>query len=125
MRCTVLDSPARIRARPRRRRRRAVGVSSAFVCAATRPGRRLPDQPLKVLILLDHRFHSYSPGAAIADIRLWLTRLGDWEKLAVVTDHDWLTTTVNDIAWMGSGKIRTFAPDAIDEARDWLVQTTH
>ena len=86
--------------------------------------RRLPDQPLRVLILLDQRFHSYSPGAAIADIRLWLNRLGDWEKLAVVTDHDPITTTVNDLAWMGSGKIRTFAPDAIAAAKDWLVDTT-
>jgi hypothetical protein len=86
--------------------------------------RRLPDQPLKVLVLLDQRFRSYSPGAAIADIRLWLTRLGDWEKLAVVTDHDAITTTVNDLSWMGSGKIRTFAPAAIDTAKDWLASTT-
>jgi hypothetical protein len=82
--------------------------------------RRLPDQPLKVLILLDQRFHSYSPGAAVADIRLWLTRLGDWEKLAVVTDHDWITTTVNDLAWMGSGTIRTFPPSELDMAKTWL-----
>lgn len=86
--------------------------------------RRLPDQPLKVLILLDQRFHSYSPGAALADIRLWLTRLGDWEKLAVVTDHDGITTLVNDLAWMGSGTIRTFRPNEIDTAKGWLVETT-
>jgi hypothetical protein len=84
--------------------------------------RRLPDQPLKVLMLLDQRFRSYSPGAALADVRLWLTRLGDWEKLAVVTDHDAITATVNDLGWMGSGTIRTFPPVGIAEAKQWLVQ---
>ena len=63
--------------------------------------RRLPDQPLKVLVLLDQRFNYYSPGAALADVRVWLTRLGDWEKLAVVTDHNAITNTVNEFGWMG------------------------
>jgi len=83
--------------------------------------RRLPDLPLRLLFLLDDRFESYAPGAVIQDIKLWLEHLGDWTKVAVVTDHDWITNSVLDLSRLGSGKIRTFPPAELDAAKSWLV----
>jgi len=84
--------------------------------------RRLPDRPLRLLFLLDDRFESYAPGAVIQDIKLWLEHLGDWTKVAVVTDHDWITNSVLDLSRLGSGKIRTFPPAELDAAKSWLVR---
>jgi len=84
--------------------------------------RRLPDLPLRLLFLLDDRFESYAPGAVIQDIKLWLEHLGDWTKVAVVTDHDWITNSVLDLSRLGSGKIRTFPPAELDAAESWLVR---
>jgi len=84
--------------------------------------RRLPDLPLRLLFLLDDRFESYAPGAVIQDIKLWLEHLGDWTKVAVVTDHDWITNSVLDLSRLGSGKIRTFPPAELDAAKSWLVR---
>lgn len=82
--------------------------------------RRLPDQPLRLLFLLDDRFESYAPGAVVQDIKLWLEHLGDWSKLAVVTNHDGVVNTVKGVSWLGSGRIRTFPPEELDDAKTWL-----
>jgi hypothetical protein len=82
--------------------------------------RRLPDLPLRLLFLLDDRFESYAPGAVIQDLKLWLEHLGDWTKLAVVTDHDWISNSVLDLSRLGSGKIRTFPSAELDVAKAWL-----
>ncbi len=74
------------------------------------------------MFLLDDRFEGYAPGAVVQDVKLWLEHLGYWSKLAVVTDHDWITNTVLDLSWFGSGKIRTFPPADLDSARDWLAR---
>ena len=84
--------------------------------------RRLQDLPLRLLFLLDDRFESYAPGAVVQDVRLWLEHLGDWVKLAVVTDHDWVTNSVLDLSRLGSGHIRTFPPAELDSAKEWLAR---
>jgi hypothetical protein len=84
--------------------------------------RRLPDRPLRLLFLLDDRFESYVLGAVVQDVKLWLEHLGDWVKLAVVTDHDWITNSVLDLSRLGSGRIRTFPPTELDSAKEWLAR---
>jgi hypothetical protein len=82
--------------------------------------RCLPDRPLRLLFLGDDRFEGLAPGAVVQDIKLWLEHLGDWSKIAVVADHDWVTNSVLDLSRLGSGKLRTFPPAELDSAKDWL-----
>ena len=83
--------------------------------------RRLPDQPIRVLLLLDERFDSVAPGAVAQDVKLWLDRLGDWNKIAIVTNHEWVTNAVAQLSWLGSGTIRAFPLAERDAARYWLA----
>ena len=50
----------------------------------------------------------------------WLEHLGDWTRIAVVTDHGWINNAVLDLSRLGSGKIRTFAPAELEVAKAWL-----
>jgi hypothetical protein len=84
--------------------------------------RRAPDQPIRLLLLADERFESVAAGAVLQDVKLWLDRLGDWNKIAVVTDHDWITNTVGQFSWLGSGTIRVFPVAEVDVAKAWLAR---
>lgn len=86
--------------------------------------RRLPDQALRVLILLDDRFESLAPGAVVADIKLWMEHHGDWDKIAVVTDHEWITRAVDAYPDFGSVTIRSFPTADLAAAQDWVGSPT-
>jgi hypothetical protein len=64
---------------------------------------------------------SYSPGAMWSDTRLWARNLRAWERVAVVSDADWLENAVKAFGWMMPGEVRVFDDDDEDEARAWLA----
>jgi hypothetical protein len=83
--------------------------------------RRLPDQPLRMLVLLDERFDKVTPGAAVQDIKLWLEHRGDWQRIAVVTDHEWITRAVDDLGSLGSDRVRCFPVSELEAATVWVA----
>lgn len=82
--------------------------------------RRLPDQPLRLLVLLDDRFEKLTPGAAVQDVKLWAEHRGDWDRIAVVTDHDWIIRAVAELAALGSETLRCFPTSELSEAEVWV-----
>lgn len=83
--------------------------------------RRLPDQPLRMLVLLDDRFDKVTPGAAIQDIKLWVEHRGDWQKIAVVTDHEWIHRVVDDVGALGPDRLRAFPTSELEAAEAWVA----
>ena len=64
------------------------------------------------------------PGALIEDIKLELD-LGIrhrevWERIAVVTDLDWMWRAFQLFSWMVPGEMRLFHEGEIDLAKNWL-----
>ena len=45
-----------------------------------------------------------------------------WERIAVVSDKDWVHVTVDAFAWMVPGRIRTFPVSRRDDAVAWLAE---
>jgi len=66
---------------------------------------------------------SYSPGAMWADTKLWAGNLRAWNRVAIVSDADWLENAVKAFGWMMPGKVKVFDDDDIEEAKAWLVGT--
>ena len=64
---------------------------------------------------------SYSPGAMWADTRLWAANLRAWNRIAIVSDADWLEKGVKTFGWMMPGEVRVFDDDDVDDAKAWLV----
>lgn len=83
--------------------------------------RALPDQPLRMLVLLDDRFEKLTPGAAVQDIKLWLEHRGDWVKIAVVTDHEWISRAVEEFSGVVADRLRRFATSELDAAESWVA----
>lgn len=42
-----------------------------------------------------------------------------WERLAVVTDKDWMRNAITAFAWVIPGEIRVFEPDELEQAKAW------
>ncbi len=49
------------------------------------------------------------------------SELKAWEKVAVVSDKDWLKHTVKAFAWMIPGDVRVFGLDQLDDAKAWAA----
>lgn len=64
---------------------------------------------------------SYSPGAMWADTKLWAGNLRAWNRIAIVSDADWLESAVKAFGWMMPGKVRVFDDDDVQDAKAWLV----
>lgn len=77
--------------------------------------------PVRLLYVLGEDFESYSPGAMWSDTRLWAGHRNAWERVAVVTDVDWVENGIKAFSWLMPGKIRVFDDDEVDKAKLWLV----
>jgi hypothetical protein len=75
---------------------------------------------VRLLYVLDEHT-SFSPGALFADAKFGVGHLKGWEKLAVVSDADWLENSIKAFGWMMPGEVRVFDDDDLDEATSWLA----
>jgi SpoIIAA-like len=76
---------------------------------------------VRLLYVLGEDFESYSPGAAWADTKLWAQNLKAWQKVAIVSDADWLENSVKAFGWLVPGEFKVFETDDIDDAKEWLA----
>jgi hypothetical protein len=81
----------------------------------------LKRREVRLLYILGEEFDSFSRGAAWADTKLWAKNLKGWERVAVVSDADWLEHAVNAFGWLVPGEVKVFETDDLDEAKAWLV----
>jgi SpoIIAA-like len=63
----------------------------------------------------------YKPGAVWADPKMWFKDLKGWERLAIVSDADWLENAVAAFGWLGPGEVMVFESDDVRDAEQWLV----
>ena len=47
-----------------------------------------------------------------------------WQRLALVTDKDWVRHAASAFGWLASGELRLFEPSQRDNARAWLAETS-
>jgi hypothetical protein len=92
-------------------------VLAPAIDRATAGGRKA-----RLLIELAAGFDGYDPGAVAADASLGIGHLGSFERVAVVTDHDWLRAAVNVFGVLIPGDVRLFRVDAADAAQAWISE---
>jgi hypothetical protein len=42
-----------------------------------------------------------------------------WERMAVVTDKDWMRNAIAAVGWLVPGEIRVFEPGELEDAKTW------
>lgn len=77
---------------------------------------------IRFLYVLGDDFDGYSGGAMWDDAKLGMEHLRKWERIAVVTDVDWVEHAVKAFGWMIPGKVKRFDDDELDDAREWITE---
>jgi len=76
---------------------------------------------LRLLYQLGEDFDGFEAGALWEDAKVGLSHLSAWERIAVVTDVDWLRTATKVFGFAMPGEVRVFSNAEIDGAREWLA----
>jgi hypothetical protein len=79
-------------------------------------------QKLKVLYHVSKDFDSYELKAMFDDAKVGFEFWSNWEKIAVVSDVEWIVASVKIFSFMLPGEIRTFSNDELEEAKEWLLK---
>jgi len=69
-------------------------------------------------------FRGLDLGALWEDVKaagsVGLKGRSSWERIAVVTDKDWMRHAISGFGWLSPGELRVFEPGQLDEAKTWL-----
>ena len=76
---------------------------------------------LNILFVAGDDFKTFTPGAIWDDAKFGLMHLTDFQRIAIVTDVDWLEAGAKFFGPLVPGRLHVFDLDELDEAKDWVV----
>lgn len=77
---------------------------------------------VRLLYVIGDGFKGYSGGAAWEDAKVGMKHLTSFERIAVVTDVDWIETMIKAFGFALPGEVRVFDDDDLSEARGWISE---
>ncbi len=78
-------------------------------------------QKIRCFYELGPEFTGFDPGAMWEDFKLGIGHIAGWERIAVVTDVDWIKHVMNAFRFVMPGEIRLFGTSQAAEARRWIA----
>lgn len=81
-------------------------------------------QPGKVRLYyqIDSGFSGIEPGAVWDDFKVGMEHILRWERIAVVTDVDWIRHTIRAFSFVIPGVTRIFSLEEMAQARKWILE---
>jgi len=67
-------------------------------------------------------FQGYDPGAMWDDAKLGFSHFLSWERLALVTDVDWVKHSVKLFGFLMPAQLRVFPRAEAATAREWIIE---
>lgn len=77
---------------------------------------------VRLLYVIDDAFKGFSGGAAWEDAKVGMKHLTSFERVAVVTDVDWIEKSVKAFGFALPGEVRVFDDDDLEDARKWISE---
>jgi hypothetical protein len=77
---------------------------------------------VRFLYHLGDGFSGFDAGAAWDDTRLGLKHLSGWERMAVVSDVEWIRAAVKIFGLAIPGQVRVFRNSELAEAKRWIAE---
>jgi hypothetical protein len=90
-------------------------VLAPAVERATAGGRKA-----RLLLELGARFEGYDSSAMLADSTLGIGHLTSFERIAVVTDAEWVRRAIQLFGGLIPGEVRLFADAEAQDAQTWI-----
>ena len=77
---------------------------------------------VRLLYVVGEDFQGYSGGAAWEDAKVGMKHLSDFDRVAIVTDVDWIENMAKAFGFAMPGEVRVFDGDDLDDAREWISE---
>ena len=68
-------------------------------------------------------FTGMDPGAMWADFKVGVEHLLRWERVAVITDIEWIRRTMSAFSFLVPGDVKLFTVSDASKARDWITES--
>ena len=82
-------------------------------------------EKVRLAIVIGQDFERFEAGAMWEDLKFGfgsgITHLSSWEKMALVSDADWVRHAMGFFGWMVPGEARVFPLAELEDARAWLA----
>jgi len=75
---------------------------------------------VRILFHLGPEFTGYSMGAMWDDTKMGLEHMLSWEKLAIVSDKEWIRHLSKFFGFMAPHLLKVYSNDQLDEAIEWI-----
>jgi hypothetical protein len=75
---------------------------------------------LNYMLVLDTPLKNFTIGAWIKDALLGLNNLNKWNRVAIISDSESLTSFTNMFSKLMPGEFKGYAPEQTDEAIQWV-----
>ncbi len=76
---------------------------------------------LRVFYQLGADFAGIDADAILEDFKLGMQHLARWERIAVVTDVQWIAHAVSLFGFLMPGAMKVFSTKDANQARSWIV----
>ena len=77
---------------------------------------------VRLLYVIGDQFEGYTGGAAWEDAKVGMKHLTSFERIAVVTDVEWIEKMVRAFGFALPGEVRVFDDDGLEDARHWISE---
>jgi hypothetical protein len=85
-------------------------------------------EKLNIYFELADDFHGLDLGALLQDVKaagsIGLKHRSSWQRMALVTDKDWVRHGASAFGWQAPGELRLFDLAERDTARAWMAETS-
>ena len=75
---------------------------------------------IRLLYHLGPDFTGYSTGAMWDDAKVGLHHITAWEKIAVVSDANWIRVATKFFGFIMPGHVKVFSNNQLSEAKEWI-----
>ena len=78
-------------------------------------------EKIRVIYHVGEDFTGFSAGALWDDAKLGMSHFHAWERIALVTDVQWIATTIMAIDFLIPTEIKIFPCQHLNAAREWIA----
>jgi hypothetical protein len=76
---------------------------------------------IRLLYKTSSNFTGYDPGAIWEDLKIGVEHPNRWERVAVVTDVDWIVQMIRIFSFLMPCPVRLFSPLEAQQANAWIT----
>jgi uncharacterized protein YfkK (UPF0435 family) len=79
-------------------------------------------EKIRFLYQLDKDFERFTPKAMLEDAKAATQHFTSFEKIAVVSDQDWVINAMEIFKYVIPGPVRTYSNEELAEAKAWISE---